>query len=76
MAVGLASNGVLQLWKQKSSWGGLSGFVEEPGLVHTTLQHQEKTPLHFNSAAVSISVIQGGVIRGLFIHQRCLPGGR
>lgn len=35
-----------------------------------------RKPLHFNSAAVSISVIQGGIIRGLFIHPRRLPGGR
>lgn len=41
--------------------------MEEPSSVH---------PPCYNSAAVSISVIQGGVITVLFIHLRHLLGGR
>lgn len=61
----------------------VEAILEMPVRIHRRSQLRathfaglERKPLHFNSSAVSISVIQGGVIRGLFIHPRCLARRR
>lgn len=70
MVLVLASNGVLQ------NGGRIhpGELMEERFCLRLALQ--EGKPLHFNIAAVSTALIQGGVIRALFIHPRLLPGGR
>ena len=75
MAVGLASNGVPQFGSKSHPGEGLSEFIEEENCVHPTFAAPEES-LCILIAQRFISVIQGGIVRGLCIHLRRLLGGR
>lgn len=74
MTVGLASNRVPQFGSRSHPGEGLSEFIEELNCVLPLCSFRRKA-LHLNSAVVSISVIQGDVIRGSFIQRTRLLGG-